>query len=131
MYSSNSTEGLACNRVVKVRWHDGNTAETIRNNTANANEYATISFEKNKTYLVTWSDRHYLADKKEGMTIDGNGATIKIADGTNKSDFTWGSLFRVSRKTLPSRTYLLILMVKIIQFSRKIIIYIGREMVSL
>ena len=88
----------ACSQVVKVRWHDGNTAETIINAIEKAKENTTIRFEKNKTYTVTWSDRHYLADLKEGMAIDGNGAIIKIGDGTNKADFTWGSLFRISRK---------------------------------
>jgi len=93
-----AAEVKACNHVVKVRWHDGNTAETIRNAIEKAKENTTIRFEKNKTYTVTWSDRHHLADLKAGMTIDGNGATIKIADGTNKKSFTWGSLFRISRK---------------------------------
>ena len=93
-----AVEGTACNRVVKVRWNEGNTAEVIRTTISAAKENATIRFEKNKTYLVSWNDRHHLADLKEGITIDGNGATIKIADGTNTKDFTWGCLFRISRK---------------------------------
>lgn len=93
-----AAEGRVCNRVVKMKWNAGNTAETIRTTIISAKENTTIRFEKNKTYIVTWNDRNYLADLKEGMTIDGNGATIKIADGTNKKDFTWGCLFRISRK---------------------------------
>ena len=93
-----SMTGSVSNKTIKMKWFKGDFSQNIRSAVEiSPKEGSEILFEKEKEYMAFWRDRSFLVSLKDNMVIEGNNSTIKIADGVNSKDFTWGCIFRITR----------------------------------